>query len=144
MASTFVSYRGRDVQVPESALICIGYMLFHEAREYGNNPHEKARFERMARDFAARTIGVGCTDLGLDQMLEGKPEKEAEFLSVVTLVRERLRSFGERIPVEYIDQVIAVHEPDYKGQSLGSPWFRKVLDIIEALIRGQPIPSTSP
>lgn len=141
MATTFIRYKGRLVQVPETPLICIGYMLFHEAWANASTQSEKSRFEQMASDFSDRTTGVGCTDLGLDQMLQGDTGKETEFLSFVNLVRDRLRGFGESIPVEYVNQVIAVGIPEYKDGPVATRWFGRILNIIEALIRDQPIPS---
>jgi len=140
MASTFISYNGRDVQVPESAVTIVGYILFHEAYVAAATPDDRLRFERMARDFGVRTTGVGCTDLGLDELLRGDASKEQEFLSFLNLARARLASFGEEIPAEYLDTFMPI--PEYRGRALASPWFHTILDVIEALIRGEPTPKT--
>lgn len=138
MATTFVKYKGRNVPVPERTVTFIGYMLFHEGASRAQTPSDKARFEQMARDFDKRTIGVGCTDLGLDQLLRGDPEKEREFLSLVRIARDRFVQFGKTIPAAYVDQFVV--DPDDRGEWRESPWFFKVLDVIEALITGEPIP----
>lgn len=140
MASTILSYKERHVPVPESPVIGIGYMLFHEAWLNAGTAEEKSRFQQMTTDFQMRTIGVGCTDLGLDQLLQGDPKREEEFLGFVTLVRGRLLGFGKAVPVEYVNDVLAVHVTDWKDQTLLTPWLHKVLDLIEALIQGGRIP----
>jgi hypothetical protein len=138
MASTFIRYKGRSVHVPEDPLICVGCMLFHEGYLAAVSEQDKARIEQMNRDWLKRTTGVGCTDLALDIVLQGDPRREAEFLSFVDLARKRLLSFGATIPVDYVNRVIAIR--DYKGQPLAVwPWDEKVLNVIEALIRGEPI-----
>ncbi len=115
-------------------------MLFYEAGRNASDSSEKRRIEQMAREFCKSTIGVGCTDLGLDRILHGNPDKEIEFLSFVNFARNQLDDFGGKLPVEYVDKVIAIYEPDYRGKILGSPWFYTVLGIIEALIRGSSVP----
>lgn len=142
MPSTFIRYRGRTVAVPEAPLICIGYMLFHEASVSAKAPSDKSRLEQMNRewDIRARECGVGCANLGLEQVLQEDLQRETEFLSFVNLVRDRLRGFDEELPVEYVNQVIAVGIPDYRDQPIASQWFHKILNIIEALICGEPIP----
>jgi hypothetical protein len=141
MSSTILSYKERHVPVPESSVIAVGYMIFYEAWLNAIRPEEKLRFEQMSGEFRLRTIGVGCTDLGLDQILRRDPIKETEFLAFVKLVRFRLYSFGKEVPPEYVTQVMAPHEPDWKDTSWPTPWLHKVLDIIESLIQGGRIPS---
>lgn len=138
MATTFIEYKGRDIRVPERTVTFIGYMLFHEGAMHAQTPSDKSRFEQMAGDFDDRTIGVGCTDLGLDALLHGDPEKEREFLGLVRIARERFFAFGERIPADYVDQFVRASED--RGDWIASPWFFKALDVIEALITGEPIP----
>jgi hypothetical protein len=140
MAVTIFSYKDRHVPVPESPLIVVGYMLFHEARLNANTQEDQSRFQQMTAEFEISTIGVGCTDLALDRLLQGDLQKEVEFLAFVRLVRRRLLEFGKEVPVEYGNQVIAVHEPDWKDAVWPTPWLHKVLDIIEALIRDDRIP----
>jgi hypothetical protein len=137
MATTSVDYKGQLVFVPESVLECVGYMLFYEASLNTNSPAEKLRFEQMVLEFKSRMYGVGCTDLGLDQILQGDREKEIEFLSFVKLVRTRLASFGELIPVDYVNKVFVVHDPSWKDGTFYKPWFHKILNIIEYLIQGR-------
>lgn len=138
MATTFVEYKGRSIHVPESILTITGYMLFHEGGANAKAPDEAARFERIARDFDDRLIGVGCNDLGLDGLLQGDPAKEREFLGLVRHVRARLSDFGDDIPAEYLEQFMPIKE--YRSGLLVSPWFFKVLDVIEALITDEPVP----
>ena len=113
-------------------------MLFHEGAANAQTRDEAARFERMARDFDDRDIGVGCADLGLDQLLHRDAAKEREFLGLVTRARARLIEFGDAMPAEYVDQFMPF--PDYRGEGPITPWFFKVLDAIEALINGGPLP----
>jgi hypothetical protein len=140
VASTILSYKERHVSVPESPVIIVGYMLFYEAWVNANTPEDKLRFQQMTTEFQMSTFCVGCTDLNLDQLLEGDPKREAEFLTFVKLVRSRLPKFGKRMSVEYINQVIAIHEPAWKDGPLPTPWLHKVLDLIEALIQGKRLP----
>jgi hypothetical protein len=139
MATTAVEYKGQFVLVPESVLICVGHMLFYEAWLNTNDSAEKMRFEQMRQDFIARDIGVGCTDLGLDQLLHRDKEKEEEFLSFVKLARNRLASFPDKIPPEYVDKVFVAGMSEYKGHSIIKPWFHKILNVIEYLIQGRPV-----
>jgi hypothetical protein len=141
MASTILSYKERHVPVPESPVISVGYMLFHEACVNAPTPTNKLRFQQMTDEFESSSFGVGCTNLALDRLLQGDPNKEAEFLGFVNLVRVRLLEFGKEVPSEYVNQVIAVHEPDWRDLEWPTPWLHKVLEIIEALIRGERIPS---
>lgn len=137
MATTFLQYERQLVQVPESIVTITGYMLFYEAYLTASTPEDKSRFEQMTRDFGTRTIGTGCTDLGLDELLQGDPEKEKEFLTFVHLARKRISGFGGTIPAEYVDRFIPI--PEYKGMSCPSAWYHKMLNVIEALIRGEPV-----
>ena len=127
--------------VPEAPLICIGYMLFHEACVNAKTPSDKARLEQMYRDWdtRAREAGVGCANLGLERVLQEDVQRETEFLSFVNLVRDRLREFGDELPVEYVNQVIAAGRPGYRDNPISSPWFHKILNIVEALVLGEPI-----
>lgn len=140
MAVTRLSYKDRHVPIPESPLEVVGYMLFHEAGTNASTPEDQSRFRRMTVEFEMSSIGVGCTNLALDRLLQGDLQKEVEFLAFVRLVRSRLLEFGKEVPVEYGNQVIAVHEPDWKNAVWLTPWLHKVLDVIEALIRGDRIP----
>lgn len=140
MASTDITYRGRYVQVPESIITILIYMLFHEGAIHATNEADKERFERMARDFDSRTIGVGCTHLGLELLLNRDPNKENEFLFLIKFARARLASYGgDTLPKRYLDEFMPYEEDD-----VTSPWFRRLLIVIEALIRGQPTPPDYP
>ena len=140
MASTVLSYREHHVPVPEPPVIGVGYMLFHEAWLSAISPEDKSRFEQMTSEFTSRIIGVGCTKLGLDQLLQADPKKEAEFLTFVNLTRIRLLGFGKEVPPEYVNQVMAVNESAWQNHAWPTPWLHKVLDLIEALIRGGRLP----
>ena len=140
MATTFLSYGEHDVQVPEPPVIAVGYMLFHEGRLNAKAPKDRLHFEQMTREFETRTIGAGCTRLGLDELLQGDSKKEAEFLALVQQARASLASYGKEVPTEYVNQVMAVHEPDWKDVPWPTPWLHKVLDLIEALIQGGRLP----
>jgi hypothetical protein len=140
MASTVLSYKDRHVAVPEPPVIGVAYMLFHEASLDASTPEEKARFQQMASDFFVSTIGLGCSNLGLDGLLQGDRAKEAEFLTFVNLARGRLLGFGDTVALEYVNQVIAPHDISFKNICYPTPWLHKILDLIEALIRGGRLP----
>ncbi len=94
----------------------------------------------MTEDFFRTTCGAGCSNLDLDEILQGDPQKEREFLTIVDLVRERLLEFGKEVPPEYVNRVMAIHECDWKDCSLMTPWLHKVLEFVETLIRGGRLP----
>jgi hypothetical protein len=138
MASTGITYKGRYVQVPESIITILGYMLFHEGAIHATNEADKKRFERMARDFDSRLIGVGCAHFGLELLLNRDPNKENEFLLLIQFARARLASYGgHTLPKRYLDEFMPFNDHQRDGD-LTTPWFRRLLDVIEALIRGQP------
>jgi hypothetical protein len=140
MAVISLSYQGRHVPVPESPLTAVSYMLFYEAGADAATAEDRLRFERLTIEFESRTIGAGCTNLGLDELLEGDPKREAEFLAILQLVRTRLSSFGEELPKEYVNRVMAVHEPSWKDEPWPSPRLHKILELIEVIIRGSRLP----
>ncbi len=136
-----IRYRGRIVAVPETALICVGYMLFHDARLRASCPDDIARFTKLDEEWHERATksGVGCVDLRLEQILEENPERESEFLGFIDAVHQTLHAFGDTVPSEYVDRVIARGIREYKGKSLKSAWFHKVLDLMKRLIRGEEV-----
>lgn len=139
MSSTCLDYQDRRVFLPDRVLFVAGYVLFHEVLMTAKSDAEAVRYRKLIEEWERRAIGGGCTDLGLDLLLHDNPDLEQEFLGFVGIARKRIEGFPEDIPRKYYEPFLPGFV--YHGDSESRSTLLKVFDLIEALIRGEPVPS---
>src|SRR5262245_6029083 len=106
MASTIQLYRDRINVFNDIDLLILMSMIIDTIRDTKNH-HIYACLEESAADWewVIEGYGPGIIQLGLDQHLREQEMRDA-FLSVLRDVNTKLESFGEWVPLEFINGLV--------------------------------------
>ena len=146
MAHTIQLYRDRISVFDDIDLLIIMSMIIETIKD-PNNHNIYACLEESAADWewVIEAYGPGIIELGLDQNLREQTMRDA-FLSVLRDVKTKLESFGEWVPLEFINGLVmfalfARHDSGDPriviSQAQPASVLLKVVRDLEELIAGQ-------
>jgi hypothetical protein len=106
MAHTIQLYRDRISVFDDIDLLIIMSMIIETIKD-PNNHNIYACLEESAADWewVIEAYGPGIIELGLDQKIREQTVRDA-FLSVLRDVKTKLESFGEWVPLEFLNGLV--------------------------------------
>src|SRR5262245_31653600 len=144
MARSYQLYRDRVTVFDDIDLLIIMSMIIETIKEHENI--YACLVESTADwEWVIEAYGPGLIGLGLDRKLREQAVRDA-FLSVLRDVKTKLESFGEWVPLEFINGLVmfalfARHDPGDPriviSQAQPASVFLKVVYDLEELIAGQ-------
>ena len=144
MARTIQLYRDRISVFDDIDLLIIMSMIIETIKDPKNH-HIYACLEESAADWewVIEGYGPGIIELGLDQHLREQTMRDA-CLSVLRDVKTKLESFGEWVPLEFINGLVMfalfARHPGPRiviSQAQPASVLLKVVHDLEELIAGQ-------
>src|SRR5262245_2919729 len=145
MARTIQLNRDRISEFDDIDLLIVMSMIIETIKDDPKNHHIYARLEESAADWewVIEAYGPGIIRLGLDQHLREQTMRDA-FLSVLRDVKTKLESFGEWVPLEFINGLVMLtlfaRHPGPRiviSQAQPASALLKVVHDLEELIAGQ-------
>ena len=142
MARSRQSYRDRMRVFDDIDLLIIMSMIIETIKEH-ENLYDCLVESAADWEWVIKAYGPGLIQLGLNQKLREQTVRDA-FLSVLRDVRTKLESFGEWVPLEFINGLVMfalfARHPGPRiviSQPQPASVFLKVVHDLEELIAGQ-------